>query len=99
MTEFEDRFQDGVLKYPVFRPPPRLHSLSIDNSLGDYYMFDFKLLENWLHPPQLTDSLRHFYGGGLVKWSSFASFLGGLGTSPRLTTLRLLIAATPRRCK
>ena len=62
-------------------------------------MFDFKLLENWLYPAQLADSLRYFYGGGLVQWSSLASFLGGLGTSPRLTTLRLLIAATPKRCK
>ena len=93
-----ERLQDGVLKYPVIHPPPRLESLSIDNDLGDYFMFDFKLLDDWLHPTQLADSLQYFHGGGMMDWPSIGPFLTGLGTSPVVKTVRMFIESSAKKC-
>ena len=90
---------DGVLRYPVIHPPPRLHSLSVDNDLGDYSTFDFKLLKDWLHPAQLANSLRYLHGGGHMDWSSIALFLRKLNTSPTLRTLRIFIEMNPGQRK
>ena len=77
--------------YPVLYPSPRLHALSIENELGIYDMFDFKLLQGWLRPARLKNSLRYFHGGGMTELSSMAVFLQNLGASPALTTLRLCV--------
>lgn len=99
VAQFVERLRDGALKYPVFQPPPRLHSLSIDNDLGDYSSFDFKLLENWLHPTLLADSLRYLHAGGLVDWFSVTPFVKDLGASSALTTLRLFVETGPMNCE
>ena len=98
-AEFVERLRDGALKYPVFHPPPRLHSLSVDNDLGDYSSFDFNLLEDWLHPTLLADSLQYFHAGGLVDWFSVAPFVKDLGETSVLKNLRLFIETGVMNCE
>ena len=62
-------------------------------------MFDFKLLEDWLHPAQLADSLQYFHGGGMMDWPSVGPFLQGLGTSSVLKTVRMFIESSAKKCE
>lgn len=89
--ELSDIFRSNTVKYPVLHEPPRLNSLSIDNDLSYYSTFDFDLLQDWLCPSRLADSLQYLHAGGDIDWETVVTFITGLGKSPAIHTLRMSI--------